>query len=201
MSENLPNQEIIDATQNAVLNAAGGVVDALETTAHEISGHSELFYESSHFWVAVSFVLAVLLIARPVGKLVHAMLVKRGENIAKRIDDASQLKEDAQKLLAEYERKYRHAEAEAQEILTRSEREISLVKKENLANLEKDMANKERETTNRIASAQDAAAREVAEMATNMTLKIVKSTLIAKLDDKAHDKLIDESIDWVANRK
>lgn len=201
MQENLPNQEIIDATQSAVLNVADDVASVLENTAHEIGGHGGAFYENPAFWVGVSFVLAVLLIARPVGKLLHAMLLKRGENIAKRIDEASKLKEDAQKLLAEYERKYRHAEAEAQEILTRSEREISLVKKESLAKLEKDMANKERETTSRIANAQDAAAREVAEMAANMTIKIVKNTFEVKLDDKAHHKLIDESIDLVANLK
>lgn len=201
MEENLPNQEIIDATQNAVLNVAGDVVNVIENTAHEIGGHGGVFYESPTFWVAISFVLAIVLIARPVGKLLYAMLRKRGTDIAKRIDDASSLKEDAQKMLAEYERKYRNAESEAQEILTRSEREINMLKKENIAKLEKDMAIKEKETKSRIETAQDAAAQEIAQLASELTMKMVKRTLAVQLDDKAHNKLIDDSIDLLTKLK
>ena len=49
MEQNLPNREIIDATQDAVLNAAGSVANVLENTAHEISGHGEAFYLSPEF--------------------------------------------------------------------------------------------------------------------------------------------------------
>ena len=41
-------------------------------------------------------------LARPVGKILYRMLQKRGEDIAKRIQDAADLKEDAQKLLADF---------------------------------------------------------------------------------------------------
>lgn len=53
MEENIPNHEIIDATQNAVLNAAETVADVIETTAQEIGGHEEVFYQSAEFWVAM----------------------------------------------------------------------------------------------------------------------------------------------------
>ena len=42
MEQNLPNREIIDATQDAVLNAAGSVANVLENTAHGIGGHGEI---------------------------------------------------------------------------------------------------------------------------------------------------------------
>ena len=67
MDNSMPNKDIIDATQDAVLNAASTVVEVLETTANELNVHSESFYLTAEFWVAVAFILAVMAIAKPVG--------------------------------------------------------------------------------------------------------------------------------------
>ena len=198
MGENLSNKEIIDATQDAVLNVADSVINTLETTAGEISGHGEVFYLSAEFWVAVSFLLVVVGLARPIGKVMYAMLKKRGQSIAERIDEAAELQEDAQKLLASYERKYRQAKQEAQEILNRSEREINLLKKEKLAKLENDMNNLEREAKSRIAAAQEDAVSEIAIQTAEKTINAVRKVLRDGLDAKAQDKLIEDSINLVA---
>lgn len=79
MEQNLPNREIIDATQDAVLNAAGSVANVLENTAHGIGGHGESFYLSPEFWVGVSFVVAVVGLAKPVGKALYKMLKNAGK--------------------------------------------------------------------------------------------------------------------------
>ncbi len=199
IEENVPGKEIIDATQDAVLNAAGSVADVIETTAHELSGHGEVFYQSAEFWVAMSFVLVVVGLARPIGKIMYSLLKKRGETIANRISEAATLKEDAQKLLAQYEKKYREAEQEAQEILNRSEKEINFMKKENMAKLEKDMAMKEKDAKERIAAAQDKAVQEISSMAAALTIRVVKKVLTDGLTEKEQDKLIDESIDRIAS--
>mgnify|MGYP001028267121 FL=1 len=201
MEQNLPNREIIDATQDAVLNAAGSVANVLENTAREISGHGEAFYLSPEFWVGVSFVVAVVGLAKPVSKALYGMLKKRGESIAERIKDAAALKEDAQKLLVEYEKKARQVGQEAQEIIARSDREINLMKKESMSKLEKDMALKEHEAKSRIAAAQDKAMQEIARQTTELTINAVKKLLSSKLSVKMQDKLIDESIDVIAEQK
>lgn len=199
-SSALSNREIIDATQDAVLNAADSVVSVIENTAHDLA-HNEPFYMSAEFWVAVSFFVAVVLLIKPVGKMMKVMLRKRASAIGKRIEDASNLKEEAQKLLAEYERKYRRAKQEAQEILVRSEKEVNLLRKESLAKLENSMAIKEKEAKARIRSAQDEALKEVAELTAKKTIDVVKSVLSQKLDAKLQDKLIDESIKNLAESK
>lgn len=196
MPNEMPSHEIIDATQNAVLSVADSVSNAIENTAHGME-HGEVFYLSPEFWVGFSFILVVLGLARPVGKIVYKMLRKRSADIASRIDETTQLKEDAQKLLAEYEMKYRHAEQEAQEILARSEREINLLKKEKLTQLEQEMSNKEREALERINASQDKAMQEVAHLAASKAIQSVKAVLIQKLTDKDKDKMIDESINLV----
>lgn len=196
MPNEMSNHEIIDVTQSAVLNVADKVVGAIENTA-ESMGHGEVFYLSPEFWVGFSFILVLLGLARPVGKIVYKMLRKRSADIAARIDETTQLKEDAQKLLAEYENKYRHAEQEAQEILARSEREINLLKKEKLTQLEQEMSSKEREALERINATQDKAVQEVLYLAVSKAINNVKSVLSKKLTDKDKDRMIDESIELV----
>ena len=195
MEENVPNREIIDATQDAVLNAAGNVAAAIENTAHEISGHGEIFYQSAEFWVAVSFVLVVVALARPVGKALYSMLKKRGENIAERIHSAAELKEEAQKLLAQYEKQYRLAQQEAKEILAKSEREVNILKNDSLSKMEHDMAVKEADAKARIATAQQDAVKEISAAAAERAVAVVRAALLKGLDDKAQDKLIDQSIE------
>ncbi len=195
MDEVMPNKEIIDATQDAVLNAAESVATALENTAQELGAHGhEAFYLEAEFWVGAAFVLVVLLLARPVGKAVMGLLRGRGEQIAQRIKDAVDLKEDAQKMLAEYERKFRGAEKEAAEMLKRSEHEVEVLKRETLQRLEADMKKREEETKAHLALAEENAAGEVAVKTAELTMATVRKLLQKELDDKAQGKLIDEAI-------
>lgn len=200
--DNLPNQEIIDATQDAVLNAVGNVANAIETTAHEIGAHEVVpFYQSAEFWVAVSFVLAVVLLMRPITKILHKILRRRGAVISRRINDAAQVYEQAQKMLADYERKFRNAGKEAAEILARSEREVALLKKDKIAKLEADMANREREAKARIEAAQDSATKEVLQKTSALAIAAVRKVLVENLDAQKQDKLIDASIEAIAKLK
>ncbi len=195
MSETMPNKDILDATQDAVLNAASSVADALGNTAAELSGHTaEPFYLEAEFWVGAAFVLVVLALARPVGKAVWGLLRKRGEDIAKRINDAVALKEDAQKMLAEYERKFRGAEKEASEMLARSEREVETLKKDTLAKLEADMNKREMEVRAHLELAGEEASRDIAMMTANLTMDTVRKVLRENIDDKLQDRMIDEAI-------
>ena len=195
MDETMPNNEILDATQDAVLGAAESVASALENTAQELSSHGhEAFYLEAEFWVGAAFVLVILALARPVGRAVLGLLRSRGEQIAKRISDAVNLKEDAQKLLAEYEKKFRGAEKEAAEMLQRSEHEVDVLKKDTLLKLEADMQKREQETKAHLELAEVEAANEVAAKTADMTLSAVKNILAKKMDNKAHDRFIDEAI-------
>lgn len=197
MTESLPNTDIINATQDAVINAASSMVEALENTVQSFG--PEPFYLEAEFWVGAAFVLVVLGLARPVGKALVAGLKRRSEIIAQSLQDAVALKEDAQRLLAEYERKFRSAEKEANDILLKSEREIENIKRESLAKLDDEMKVKERETQARVKAAENDAAREIAENTADLTLKIVRKILQDSMDEKVKSQLIDSSINNLKN--
>ncbi len=193
-------KELIEATQNAVIETADSIAGLIETTAHDIHGQ-EAFYEHPTFWVAVSFVLVILVLGRPVGKLVKKMLEKRIENIINRISEAANLKDDAQKLLVEYERKFVNAEIEAGKILQRSQKEIKKKKKENLDKLKNDMAIKEKEAENRLTAARNEAMSEIAGLTSELTVKAVRKVISDKLSEKTQNELIEQSIAKIANLK
>ena len=197
-TENLNSgKEIIDAAQNAVMQAAGNVSDIIENTAEQLHGHEEIFYQSAEFWVGVAFVLVVLLLAKPVSGLVRALLNKRIDGITKRIHDAAELRDEAQKLLADYEKKFLNADKEAQAILTKAKKEIEYFKSENLAKLEEEMKIKEKETQDRITASKEKAAKEISDLTSELTIKIVKTAIAKNLDAKTQDKLIDDSISLI----
>lgn len=191
-------KEIIDAAQNAVMQAADDVSGIIENTAEQLHGHEEIFYQSAEFWVGVAFVLVVLLLAGPVGGLVRSMLNKRIDGITKRIHDAAELRDEAQKLLADYEKKFLNADKEAQAILNKSQKEIEYFKKENLAKLEDEMKIKEKEAEDRITASKEKAAKEISDLTSELTVKTVKAAIIKNLDTQTQNKLIDDSISLIA---
>ncbi len=195
MDDKMPGNEILDATQDAVLGAAESVASAIENTAQELGSHGhEAFYLEAEFWVGAAFVLVVLMLARPVGKAIMGLLRGRGEQIANRIHEAVTLKEDAQKMLAEYERKFRGAEKEAAEMLKRSEHEVDVLKRDTLLKLEADMKKREQDAKMHLALAESSASDEVAAKTAEITIRAVKEILAKEMDETLHKKLIDDAI-------
>ena len=196
-----PGKEIIDATQNAVIEAAENVANIIDNTAAELDGHHEVFYQSAEFWVAMAFVLVVAALARPIGRTVVALLKKRIARIIARIREASALQEDAQKLLADYEKKFLNAESEAAAILKKAEKEVDYFKTENLSKLEQDMRQKEKDAEDRLTSAKEKASQEIASLTSELTIKAVKKAVAKHLDKAAQSKLIDNSIALLSKLK
>ena len=84
----MTNSEMMETTQNAVFEAANTVAQVVENVEHEVSGHGGAYYENPEFWVGLAFVLVVLMLARPIGRILNLMLNKRIEAIADRITEA-----------------------------------------------------------------------------------------------------------------
>ena len=77
----------------------------------------EIFYNST-FVVGISFVLFILLLLYlGVHKLLAAKLDERAAGIRTELDEARKLREDAQELFAEFERKQKEVEGQAEEII------------------------------------------------------------------------------------
>lgn len=193
------SQEIMDVTQEAITVVNENIAEVVE---HAVGAHHYgAFYENPEFWVGAAFVLVVICLFKPISKLLNVMLNKRIDMIANRITEARQLNEDAQKMLAEYEKKFLNAEKEAKAILRKSEKEIEFLKDERLKKMEAELLVKQKEAEQRINTAQESAMKEITEKTSDLTINAIKEVLMQKLDKSMQSKLIDESIEAIAKMK
>ncbi len=188
-------QEFIDATQNAVLEAVSGMISETETAADFTAPHAgEAFYLSAEFWVGMSFVLVVVGLGKPIGRLLKKMLIKRRDDIVDQISQAEKLHDDAQKLLAEYERKYVHVKDEIQALEEKSACETEFVKTRELAKLDNELNIRRREVENAISGSIAEIRQELSQKAGTQAVFLAKSYLTAFLDEEKEAALIDASI-------
>lgn len=198
-NESLPvGTDIIDATQNAVIEAVTNVSELIEksTTESTISSHQtdEIFYRSVEFWVGMAFVLVVFFVSKPLFTALKKGLIKRQEKIASEIQDAQSLQDEAQTLLAKYERQALNAKSEAEDLLKTTYNNIELQKHARLASLEQETQKRKTETKKIIEASVLKAQKELNLLVGDKTTTIVKTYLKQTLNAKKRSKLIDASI-------
>ena len=77
-------------------------------------------------WVALSFIAFVALVWKRAGSALSAMFDKRADDIRKALDEAHQLREEAQAELTKYQKLNREAMQEAEQIVEMAHWEIVL---------------------------------------------------------------------------
>jgi F-type H+-transporting ATPase subunit b len=151
--------------------------------------------ESPTLWVAVAFVIFVVLAWRPVVRMIGGSLDARSARIRAELDEARKLREEAQSLLAEYQRKQRDALKEAEDILAHAKDEAERLRREAAANLEAALARRERMAMDKIAQAEAQAVADVRNRAVDVAIAATGRLLAETVDARQSDALIDRSID------
>lgn len=189
-------QEIIDATQSIIIDAAENVSEAIGTAGK--TAVAELpeapFYTEVHFWVGVAFILAILSVIKPIYKFVKLALQRRIKKVIDDIEGASKLRDDAQELLANYERKFINAQKEAETMLEKSQRNIENLKKFETNKLKNELQNKMKETERRIAAATEKTKAEINFSASKASVDLAHKAINQYLQNTDKSKLIDEAI-------
>ena len=127
---------LLDATQNAIMDAAenvSGVLSGTGEVAEEL--HSAPFYNDVEFWLAMAFVLAVIVIAKPLFKILKSGLQNRIQKVIDDFDEATKLRDDAQNLLVEYERKFVNTDKEVAVIVENSRKNLQNMRDSELKKL------------------------------------------------------------------
>ena len=168
--------------------------------AETAAGAGEAFYEAPEFWVAVAFVVAVAAIFKPLAGRIGAALDDRAETIKTQIDESVRLREEAQKLLASYERKQRDAAAEAEEIVERARKEADRLGKRAADDLETALKRRRQQAMERIARAEAEALDEVRGVAVDVALDATRRLLAEKVSGKRADAMIDAAIEELPDK-
>jgi F-type H+-transporting ATPase subunit b len=143
---------------------------------------------NAEFWVAIAFLLFVaLLIYMGVHRSVLDALDQRSARIRAELDEALRLKEEAQKLVAEYRRKHEEAEREAEAIIAEAKAEAERVAAESKAKMEEFVARRTKLAESKIGQAEAQALADVraaaAEAAVTAAEKILRDTTKGQVAD------------------
>ena len=153
------------------------------------------FLSTPEFWVAVSFVGFVLLIMYfKVPAQMGAMLDDRADKIRNELDEARRLREEAQAMLAEFERKQRDAQKEAESIITLAKQEAEALAKETREKLKDSLERRGKIAEEKIARAEEQAVSEVRTVAVNVAIAAAEQIIESKMTPAASKKLVDQSI-------
>jgi F-type H+-transporting ATPase subunit b len=149
------------------------------------------------FWVLVAIVIFVLLfgarIAVPLGRL----LDNRADAVRQSLDEAAQLKAEAEALLVDARKKRTQALAEAKDILARAREEAARTAAELTAEAEMRARARERMVEERIHSAQASAIAEVRSTAVEVAIAATTQALREGLTAAEDARLVDHAISEV----
>jgi F-type H+-transporting ATPase subunit b len=149
-------------------------------------------FESPEFWVAVGFVLLVIGIARPISKMMGSALDARADKIRATLQEAEKLREDAQRLLAEYERKTRDVMRESEDIIAQARAAAERMEAE--ASLATAMKRREQLAIEKIAQAEAEALQEVRTAAVDIAVAAAGRLIGERLGAERSGALIDAAI-------
>lgn len=146
------------------------------------------------FWVFVAFIIFVALIAWKARGAIAGALDARAEAIRTEIEEAQRLREEAQALLADYQRKQRDALTEVESMLRAAEEEAGRLRERAAKDLDESLKRREQQALDRIAQAEAAAQQEVRNMAVDLAVSATRKLLEDKIGDDKAAELIDDAI-------
>ena len=145
-------------------------------------------------WAALGFVVFIALVGKRAWVFLTGWLDGRSAEIKARLDEAMKLREEAQALVAGYERKRKDAEAEAEEIVAQAKEEAARMATEAAAALEASVARRQQAAMDRIASAEAKALKEVRDTAIDVAVRSAQRLIAEELDPAKADRMVDDAI-------
>lgn len=147
------------------------------------------------FWVAVAlFGFLGLLVYYGVPGLIGKALDDRADGIRRELDEARRLREEAQALLDDYQRKTREAETEAKAIIDQARREAEALAAETRRSLTEQLERRTRLAEDKIARAEAQAAGEVRAAAVDAAIAAAEKQIQAKVTPDLAGQLADQGI-------
>jgi F-type H+-transporting ATPase subunit b len=146
-------------------------------------------------WVAIAFILLVIGFAwMGVHRTVLTALDHRAERIKAELDDASRLKDEAAKVLAEYKARRASAEREAADIIAGANAEAERIASEAKAKMEDFVARRTKTAESKIALAEAQAVADVRAAAADAAVQAASTILSQSVKGSLADDLLAKGI-------
>jgi F-type H+-transporting ATPase subunit b len=153
------------------------------------------------FWALVGLVLFLAIVFYAgAPAMIGKSLDSRAERISNELDEARRLRDEAQQLLAEYQRKRKEAEQEASDIVAAAKREAGLLLEEAQEKTQEYVTRRTAMAEQKIAQAERDAVNEVRSRAVDIAVAAAGDLLASKVDAKARGELFKSALKDVRSR-
>jgi F-type H+-transporting ATPase subunit b len=160
----------------------------------------ELF-QDAHFWEGVGlFLLIVALVWLKAPGMAMSALDARASRIQAQLDEATKLREEAERLLADIKVQREATERQAAEMLANARIDAGRLAAEAKVKLEEQIRRRGEMAERRIALAESQAAAEVKAAAADLAAQAAEAVLAARLAAAKSDPLVDSAVAQVATK-
>ena len=152
-------------------------------------------FSDPEFWVAVAFVILIgVFVYFGIHSTVLKALDHRSDRIKAELDDARRLKDEAAKLLAEYQARHASAEREARDIIESARAEAERIASEAKTKMEDFVARRTKTAESKIALAEAQAVADVRSAAANAAVTAASTILSQSVKGQVADDLLAKGI-------
>ena len=151
-------------------------------------------FADPEFWVLVAAIVFVAVVWKPVRKSLIGSLDERAARIRAELDEARRLREEAERLLADYQRKEREAAEEARAIVAHAQEEAERIAAQAAQDLEQALARRQRLAEERIAQAESKAVEEIRAVAVDVAIAAARQVIASETDEQRSGALLDAAI-------
>ncbi len=151
-----------------------------------------------YFWYTISFLMFMAVLWKYALPVINKLLDTRIAQVIKNLDEAENLRVEAQEMLAQYQRKHRDALQESQKILETAKENARQYRENVQAELEEAMDVREKQLTSRLERMEQNAISEIQTYAAELAMKAARQIIEDNLDKKTNAKLVDDSIKSIA---
>lgn len=153
------------------------------------------FLNNTDIVVTIAFVIFVgILLVLGVPGIIGKMLDARADKIRGEIDEAKKLREEAQSLLASFERKHKDVEVQSKRIIDTAREEAEAAAVQAREDLERAVARRVKAAEEQIAAAEASAVSEVKDRAVIVAMEAARSIIAKDLKAADSNDLIDAAI-------
>ena len=146
------------------------------------------------FWVLLAVLVFIAIVWKPMRRFIVGTLDQRTARIQGELDEARKLREEAEQLLAEYQKRQREAAAEAQSIVAHAREEAERIATQASNDLQRALERRQRLAEERIAQAESKAMAEIRAAAVDVAIDAARQVIVSESDEQRGAAMLDSAI-------
>ena len=152
------------------------------------------------FWLLVALAILIIAVWKPLSRTILGGLDGHAGKVKAELEEARRLREEAQHLLAEHQRKLAAGEDQAQHIVQHAKDEAERQVKRHQEELEASIRRRREAAEQRIAQEEARAIQELRAHAARLTIRTTERLIAEQMDDDQRREMVDRALEEVGQK-